>query len=422
MNIFIILLMALFMAGYYFMDAPNLAPDKESRTAAMEIAELKSVLSCVLRVHSDALMSDRIAPVEQNTIFPISIPCAEKYDIRTKKICGDDRKAASCAPDRANKSISNYIITTSGIVTENGAGKILELLGRDYPYVANLGIIQIGDDKIPRILSSGGKRREISKYIAKEAEFTDGHLAYITQYAVDGKKNVSIASQLKKIKCGAGQMPVFSQSQWTCVTSNVVPICSGDFIWDSYTAACIPDSSKRPLCQANHSAVMIDGVWECVGPEMPRDCPVGYTAQMNYDLMEWECVEDAGTNAANTEQKCDKIYDRIYGGGMAALRGNLASCNDCEKMIVHDDCTAECVPDAAATTNRSCYSGACQNFYFGFPDQKYIANARGKIPELENIAIPLTDSHSRNRRFNCMECPFGIDEVASMPPYVIMCK
>jgi len=104
------------------------------------------------------------------------------------------------------------------------------------------------------------------------------------------------------------------------------------------------------------------------------------------------------------------------------LRVSLISCNDCETMIVHDDCTAECIPDAAATAKRSCYAGACENFYFGFPNAKYIANARKNLPTLANAEIPLDDARSKNRRFNCMECPMGIDEVASAPPYVIICR
>jgi hypothetical protein len=91
-------------------------------------------------------------------------------------------------------------------------------------------------------------------------------------------------------------------------------------------------------------------------------------------------------------------------------------------MIVHDDCTAECVPDISATASKACYAGECRNFYFGFPDPRYIANARKNMPELENVDIPLDDRHSRNRRFNCVECPLGIDTVASLPPYVIICR
>jgi hypothetical protein len=145
------------------------------------------------------------------------------------------------------------------------------------------------------------------------------------------------------------------------------------------------------------------------------------TAQLNYDSMEWECVADTETQGAEI-QKCSKVYDRIHGGGISTIRGNLLSCNDCEKMIVHDDCTADCVPDIAAISKKECYAGACQNFYFGFPNPRYIGEAKKNIPDLAGADIPLDDQHSRNRRFNCIECPFGIDTVASLPPYVVRCN
>ena len=405
------------------MDAPNISPPRESAADAIEIAELKSVVACVLGAHAEAIAADGAAAADQKTLFAASIPCAEKYEVKTVKLCADERRiAASCAPDRADKIVSNYIITTTDVVTDNGAGKILELLGRDYPYAANFGIVQIADDKIPYILSSAGTKREISRALAAEAKFSDGQLAYITQYAVSGKKAPAVSIQLQKIKCGRGELPVFRQNQWACVSSNIVPICIGDFIWDNETSSCVPDSGKRPLCQSNQTAVMVDEIWECIGAEQPRECPAGYIAQLNYGLMEWECVINPAAQRADDGKKCDKIYGRIYGGGAAALRGSLVSCNDCERMMVHDDCTAECVPDAAKISSRRCYAGQCQNFYFGFPDPKYIAAAQRNIPSLAGIAIPIDDSHSRNRRFNCTECPNGVNTVASMPPYVIICQ
>jgi hypothetical protein len=416
------LLLAVFMAGYYFMDAPVLTHAGEDRAEEIERAELKSLLECILHAHSDAITVDERTAANQKQVFASEIPCAERYEIATVKLCSDDRRITpDCTPDRADKTISNYVITTTSIITENDAGKILELLGRDYPYAANFGIISIGEDNVPRILSSGGTKREISKQIAKEAAFADGQLAYITQYSVGGKKNAAIANQIKKIKCAAGDLPVFRHNQWTCAASNVMPVCGGDNIWDAEAGACRPDNSRRPLCRQDQAAVMIDEVWECVDPQKDRECPKGMNAELDYESMEWICVSAAAARGAE-DKKCSKVYDRLYDSGTKSLRGNLVSCNDCEKMIVHDDCTAECVPDAAKTGSRACYAGACQNFYFGFPDKKYIANAMKNIPDLAGASIPLDAARSRNRKFNCAECPGGINEVESLPPYVIICR
>jgi hypothetical protein len=415
----VIILAALLMAGYYLMDAPNARLAGESKEEAAETAELKSILSCILRAHSEAMLADGQA----KEVSVSDIPCVERYEIKTRKLCSDDKKVvASCAPDKADKSVSNYVITTSDIITENGAGKVLEILAEEHPYAANLGIVSIGDDKMPYILSSGGVKRAVAKAIVKDAAFKDGELAYITQYKITGRKSPAALSQMEKIKCAAGEMQVFRQNKWSCVSRNVVPVCSGDYIWSPDSGSCVPDNSRRPLCQSNQSAVMVGDVWECVGAEQKIDCPAGYAAEMNYDLMEWECVENAADAHQAELKKCDKVYDKIYGGGTTTLRGSLVSCNDCEKMIVHDDCTAECVPDASAATKKTCYAGSCRDFYFGFPDARYVATARKNLPELNGAAIPLDNSHSRNRKFNCMECPRGVDEVASMPPYVIICR
>jgi hypothetical protein len=420
-NIFVILLLAVFMAGYYFMDAPDVQTG-QTRAEAAEVANLKSVLACVLQAHSEALILDEQGGVAAEDEIESAIPCAARYEISTRKICADEKRAAKeCVPDKVGKITDNYIITTTGIVSENGAGKTLELLGRDYPYAANFGIIQIGEDKTPYIMSSGGTRREISKVIAKEAAFEDGQLAYITQYAVAGKKNPAVAKQLEKIRCKPGEMQIYRQNKWACAGRNAAPVCSGDYIWNADAAQCVPDASRRPICVSPQTAVMTDGVWTCVAPAGKPDCPANQNAEMNYETMQWECVAAA---AAQGAKKCDRVFGEIVGGGFAgALRGRLVSCNDCEQMIVKEDCSADCVPNPAAAASRACYAGNCAgDLYFGFPDARYVDAARANIPELAAAIVPIGAPYSKNRRFNCIECPAGIDEVASARPYVIVCR
>ncbi|MDR1826079.1 MAG: hypothetical protein LBQ49_00115 [Rickettsiales bacterium] len=422
-NIFVILLMALFMAGYYFIDAPNFMLPFESRTAAMEDAELKSVLSCVLRSHSEELRmknEERTTPAASPP--PLhrgelkGMPCVERYNIRTVRVCVVGKRVVEdCV------GAQNYVITTTDAVTENGAGKLLEILAHDYPHAANMGIISV-EKGAPFMMSSGGKKREIVRIIAKDAGFEDGQLAYITQFSVRGAKNVSAAASRDKIRCGKGEIPVFRQGKWGCAASNAQKICVGDHIYNADVNDCVQDTSRRPLCQGAASAVMVDGVWECVLPEKPIECSAGSSGVMNYETMEWECVSNKIQDVDSAGKRCSQFYEKIYGGGTSALRGSLVSCNDCERMVAHDDCTAECVPDAAAASKKSCYAGSCRNFYFGFPDARYISVARKNIPQLSDVQIPLDGARSRNRKFNCMECPYGIDALASAAPYVIVCS
>ena len=410
------------MAGYYFMDAPNVQTDM-TRAEAAEIAELKSVLACVLQAHSDALILDESGDVEQKEKIESEIPCVARYEITTQKLCADDKRIAqNCVPDRAGKIVSNYVITSTAVVSDNGAGKTLELLGRDYPYAANFGIVQIGDDKTPYILSSGGTRREISKIIAKEAKFDDGQLVYITQYAVAGKKNPAIAKQLEKIKCKPGEIQIFRQNKWACAAKNAAPVCSGDYVWNADSSQCVPDASRRPICSAPQIAVMTDGVWTCAAPAVKPNCPKGQTAEMNYESMEYECVGGAAEMSA--KKRCDKVYGEIVGGGISgALRGRLVSCNDCEQMMVKGDCSADCVPNAAAANSSACYAGNCAgDLYFGFPDARYVEKARAQVAELAGVVVPLDNSRSKNRRFNCAECQNGVDDALSKPPFVVVCR
>ena len=425
MNIFVILLMALFMAGYYFMDAPNTLGVGASKAEIAESAELRALLACVLRVHSDAVKADELAAAEQKTIFKTEIPCAEKYGIQTKKLCAAanaSKAAASCVPDRPDKPVSNYIVTSTGAITDVGAGKALGIMARDYPHAANFGIVSADENGILHILSSGGASREINKSIVRDAAFEAGRLVYVTQYKIGGAKSRAAAAELKKIKCLPSESPIFRQGKWSCVPPSAAAVCNGDNIWDPNLSQCVPDASKRPLCKSNYTAVIVDDMWECVGAEQPKDCPENQIAEMDFEAMEWRCVPSKPDADESQEKKCNKVYDKIYGGGTTALRGNLAGCNDCERMFVHADCTAECVPDAAAIYNKACYDGPCRNFYFGFPDARYVAGAKKNLPQLNGVEAPLRAPYSKNRKFNCMECPYGIDEVASLPPYVIICR
>ncbi|MDR2770373.1 MAG: hypothetical protein LBB08_02905 [Rickettsiales bacterium] len=422
MNIFMLLLMALMMAGYYLLDAPH-ATTGETRAEAIEAAELGAVLSCMLHAHSDALAIDEASGIEQKAEVKAALPCAEKYEIQTQKLCADEKRIVSkCVPDKANASVSNYLITSSGAITDAGAGRILELLGRDYPYAANFGIISMGEDKTPQLLSSGGTRREISKAIAREAKFEDGELVYMTQYSVSGKKNPVALRKIEKIRCGKNEVAIFRQNSWQCAATNFAPICSGDFIWSADRQECIADNSRRPLCRSNQSAILKDNIWECVDSAPAKECPDGAAAEMNYDSMEWECPTTKPEAQSGNMKKCGKIHGAVSGGGTTTLHGSLIGCNDCEKMVVHDDCSAECVPNAAAASSKACYGGGCKSFYFGFPSAKYIEVARKNIPELSGENIQLDSSRSRNRRFNCAECPNGIDGLASMQPYIVKCK
>ena len=69
--------------------------------------------------------------------------------------------------------------------------------------------------------------------------------------------------------------------------------CGGDMVWDYGTMECVPDESRKPLCAGSQTAVMVDEIWECISPFADKHCPGTMIARLNYDTLEWECVEDA---------------------------------------------------------------------------------------------------------------------------------
>ena len=109
------------------------------------------------------------------------------------------------------------------------------------------------------------------------------------------------------------------------------------------------------------------------------------------------------------------------------LRIPPSSCTDCETLYVDPDtCNATCIPDESKLNDSRCYpdntrtcSGATRGFYFGFPDATYVAN----VSAVRGVSVPLDSVHSKNRKFNCMDCGMaGINESKSLPPYVVVCN
>lgn len=196
-------------------------------------------------------------------------------------------------------------------------------------------------------------------------------------------------------------------------------------MWDYTLMECVPDETRKPLCAGNQTAVMVDTVWECVDPFADRQCPPGMVARLNYELLEWECVDDP--NNIKKQSKCSSPNIRIVRGrDGATLRLASTSCTDCEKMLVDEStCNAICVPDLSKVNSPACYpgritecSGPSRALYFGFPNANYATN----VPDLAGIAIPIDSSHSQNRKFNCMDCGGGfIDGSKSVYPYVAVC-
>lgn len=413
MNIFIMILFMLFMAGYYVMSSPAQRITPQETEYAVTQSDMRSIAECAVATHNARIRG-----------YSFDDICVEQNGIRSDFIClNSSMKPTACEIVNKKKPAYSYIITATGNLPENEYNAMMEILEKYYPDAGTFGIIQDG-----AIMSGGTKlRRAVPAEIIKQMELTTGQLVYMTQYEIPDAAAVFTPPADTDITCPGGTVKTYRFGRWQCTGYNTKTDCGGDMIWDSDLATCVADESRRPLCASTQTAVLVDDVWECVNPFPDKTCPANMVAFLNYSTLEWECVADPG--ATTDTKKCDTITQQaVYGALGATLRIPTSSCTDCETMVTdYDTCTSICVPDPSRINDPRCYpgnaardcTGPTRAIYFGFPNRSYVAG----VDAVADIAVPLDKTHSQNRKFNCLECPNGtIDDANSRPPYVAVCK
>lgn len=412
MNIFMMVLVALFMVGFYMISSPSQRITNQETEYAINRSDLRSVAQCAAAAHNAALRGYEFDDI-----------CAEQNSIVTQTICLNSSGAKTkCEIVRSKKPDANYIITATGILDGKDFNEMMEILEADFADSGTFGIFQDG-----KIISGGTSlRRSVPRTIVKEMNLTDGQLVYLTQYEMPDNPVAYSGVAAPDILCPAGTVQTYRFNRWQCVAYNTKTNCAGDMIWDSDLMDCVPDDTRKPLCAEQQTAVLIDSVWECINPFPSRTCPEKMVARLNYTTLEWECVADP--NVSEEVKKCTTISSgAVYGVLGSTLRVSSNSCTDCEKMITDmETCTSVCVPDPSQINNPSCYpdganqcNGNGRAFYFGFPNYYYISN----VSAVEGLAVPMSAQYSKNRKFNCMDCgERGINQAASMPPYTVVCN
>ena len=410
MNIFIMILVALFMGTYYLLSSPSLHIREQEIDYSITRADMRSIAECTMALHNANM---------NQTEFDDA--CIKKNDLHSEIFCMDSKMAVTECDAVKNKAPEyTYIITYTKPLDNASYNDMMEILEEHYADAGTFGVFMDG-----QIVSGGGTKRNIPKSILQGHDFQDGQLVYMTQYSIPTAQTEFLTSTPDAIICPAGMSSVYRFGRWQCIALNAKTNCGGDMIWDNEEKKCIPDESRKPLCAAQQTAVIVDEVWECIDPFAERTCPGNLIPRLNYNNLEWECVEDP--NATNTTTKCARIInDAATGRQGANLRVSTSSCTDCETMVVDEKtCHATCVPDPTKLDNKQCYpsasscSGGTKAFYFGFPSVAYIAN----VAAVAGKNVPLDATHSQNRRFNCMDCgAAGINESKSFPPYIVVCN
>ncbi len=424
MNIFVMILVFLFMAGYYLTQAPSQNVPGHSIEQALEKSDIGAVAECTAHAHELALRNQNMPPNE-------NMDCIKKFNISNQTICVSDKGSViDCSVTSKMKSPSvTFAVTSAMQLGTLKTSEMLDFLGKNYPNTSNFGIFISGTDG-NYILSANSPKREIPYVIVKSTKLETGQLVYITQYATREETKVSTPKVTNAIICPSDNIKVMRYGRPQCIPKNDKIVCTGDTIWDNDTSTCVIDPRRRPLCSNKQTPVQIDDYWFCADPINEKTCSKGMVARLNYSTFDWECIPDPSTTKTN--QKCENAGKRgVYGAAGATVRIEVTSCTDCEKMITDQDtCESYCVPDADKLDNLTCYpsnnscSGSNRAFYFGFPaSDVYATQAVSEIPALATQAIPVDRQHAQNRKFNCLDCGTGeIDTDASLYPYIAVCK
>ena len=412
MNIFIMFLVALFMAGYYLMGSPSQKIVMHDTEYAVSQSDMRTIAQCATAVHNAQING-----------FEFEDVCVEQNGIISEFVCmNSSMRVVSCDADNGRKKMNHYIVTATAPIDASYYNEMLEILERYFAESDTFGLFQENS-----IMSGGtSTKRIVPNAIIKQMNLQDGQLVYLTQYDVPDVGTGYTIVESADINCPVGTAKTYRFGRWQCINYNAKTDCGGDMIWDSNLSECVPDESRRPLCSGNQNAVMVDDVWECISPFPERACPNNMIARLNYNTLEWECVVEPGS--ASDSKKCDSIVsNNVFGAFGTTLRIPQTSCTDCERMITDSEtCVSYCVPDASKANSPSCYpgnisecAGPSRAVYFGFPNMAYVNN----VSDLSGMSVPLDKQHSQNRKFNCLDCGTGqIDASRSRPPYVAVCK
>ena len=413
MNIFLILLSLIIMAGYYVMSSPSLRIFQHETEYAIQKADLRSIAECVVSVQNASMYGEKFEDA-----------CVKRYNVVSQYICMDARyKIVSCDDETGKSPDFNFIVTSSQSLPENEYNSMLETLEKYYPDVGTFGIFLD-----PDLMSAGSiSNRQIPKNIIDSGKLKPGQLVYIMQYKIPEKTIDYPLFDDSNIDCPPWTIKSYRFGRWQCIDYNYKISCTGDTIWDDVSMECVADETRKPLCSSNQTAVLVDDIWECVDPFADKTCPEGMIARLNYNLLEWECVEDP--NNTKEIKKCDNLakIPNIRGGVGATLRVRSISCTDCEMPVVDEEtCETYCIPDPNKLNDEKCYSGdlnecvgPTRGIYFGFSMKSRIDN----IPDLADKTVTLDRNHSQNRMFNCIDCGDGeIDTEQSIYPYTAVCK
>lgn len=411
MNIFIMFLIAILMAGFYMMSAPSNRVQYTETEYAVSTADMRGVAECVAAVHNATMRGGEFDDV-----------CVAQNGIVSQKICLNKSMAVTpCDGVKTRAPAFGFYVTATHPIDAENYNRMMEIMEHDYARAGVFGLMNSGN-----IMTGGAGVRAVPRGIISSMKLVDGQLVYMTQSDTLTADTEYALPATATIDCPPGTTQTYRFGRWQCVGYNAKTDCGGDTVWDSDLSECVPDESRKPLCASQQTAVMVDDVWECVDPFPDRVCPAGMTLRLNYSTLEWECIADP-TTIPDTKKCQHFIPGDDWGAIGTTLRLPQTSCTDCEVMVTNTEtCTSYCVPDTSRLGDARCYDGRADEcsgphraFYFGFPNTSYV----NRVSDVAKYNVPIDRTHSQNRRFNCLDCGTrNIDTSKSFPPYIAVCE
>ena len=108
MNIFIMFLVALFMAGYYLLDSPSQKIVSHDTEYAISQSDMRTIAQCATAVHNAQING-----------FEFDDICVQQNGIVSEFIClNSGMKVVSCDADNGRKKMNHYIVTATAPIAD----------------------------------------------------------------------------------------------------------------------------------------------------------------------------------------------------------------------------------------------------------------------------------------------------------------
>ena len=168
MNIFMMILVAIFMVGFYMISSPSQRVQEQETEYAINRSDLRAIAQCASAAHNAQIKGTKFQDI-----------CIEQNSITSQYIClNSSKQITDCEITRNKKPTYSYIITMSAPLDANNYNNMLEVLEEDFPDAGAFGIFLDG-----KIMAGGmANARSVPDAIIDELGLTNGQLIYFTQY------------------------------------------------------------------------------------------------------------------------------------------------------------------------------------------------------------------------------------------------